>query len=149
MSIGGVTPCVSSASRSTSTPPATPVPAVGGPPIANLGAALPVADRVQLELVFSQAELAEGGVAELDDLDVGDRVRRAEALQPPLPELPPATELRTLTAPHRLEVEQPHRLRQSVHAVLEIRARDRGGAFRTQRQSAFAVQYGLVHLFAG
>ena len=108
-----------------------------------------LADRVHLERVLGEPDLGEQGRGELDLLEVRPRLGRAVAFEAPLPELPIAQELRSLSAEHRLEVEEALGLRGAVQPVLEVGARDGGRALRPQHEPPGTVQRHLEHLLGG
>jgi len=112
---------------------------VGGPAVA-------VADRVQLELILRHAEPAQELVVQLDDLRVDERIVRADCLDGQLKVLPVAAALRRRIAVTRCDRVELHRLREAVHPVLNVCARDRRGRFRAKRErTAAAIRKG-VHL---
>ena len=92
-----------------------------------------VADRVEVNLDPVQTGVAVEAQRELDDLGVDRRTRIADRLDVELPELPIPTGLRTVVAEHRAGHRQLHRLRQRLHAVLDVRPGDAGGRFRPER----------------
>ena len=63
-------------------------------------------------------------------------------------ELAVAAGLRALVAEERAEVEELHRLRLFVHAVLEVGAADRGRPLRPQGEAAPALVFEGEHLLA-
>ena len=110
------------------------------------GAALAVADRVELEAVAGRAEPAQELVVELDDLGVERGIVGADRLDRELPVLAVAAALRAPVAVHRRDREELHRLRLSMQAVLDVGAADRGGALRPQRERAASPVLERVHL---
>ena len=115
-------------------------------PVDVRGAAVPVADRVQLELPLRHAEPAEHLDVEVDHLGVDRRIVRADRLDGLLPVLAVAVLLRGRVAVHRALGVELHRLRLAVHAVLEVRAADRRGCFGPQRERPAAAVFEGVHL---
>ena len=109
-------------------------------------AARAVADRVELELVARDAERAQERVVVLEHLGVDGRVGRADALEGELVVLPVTTALGSRIAVHRRDREELDRLRLAVHAVLDVRAADRRGALRTERERAPGAVLERVHL---
>ena len=98
------------------------------------GPAVSVADRVQLEPGASDPEASQELVEELDHLRIDGGVVGAHRLDVELPELAVLPTLGRRVAIDRADEERLHRLRLAVEAVLDVRARDRRGRLRPQRQ---------------
>ena len=96
-------------------------------------AALAVADRIQVDGHVGHAARGVEAQAELDQLRVDRRTGVADGLDVPLPELAIAARLRPIVAEHRAAQADAHRLRQGLHAVLEVGTHDAGGRLRPQR----------------
>ena len=111
------------------------------------GAAVPVADRVQLEPPAPDLEAPQELGEELDHLGVDRRVVRPHRLDVELPELAELAALRRRVPVHGPDEEGLHRLWLSVQAVLDVRAGDRRRALRPERQRAVASVRECVHLF--
>ena len=105
-------------------------------PLDVRGAALAVADGVQLQARVRDPGAALDGGEELDQLGVDGRVVRAHRLEADLPELAVAPLLRRRVPEHRADVVRLHGLRLAVEAVLEVGARDRRRPLGPQRQGA-------------
>ncbi len=81
-----------------------------------------------------------------DQLGVERGIVGAEGLGSELGELAVATGLRRLVTKERAPVEDLHRLRQLVHAVLDVGAADPGGVLGAQRQRAAGLVLEGEHL---
>jgi hypothetical protein len=79
------------------------------------------------------AELGEQRRQQQHALGVDRGLVGADRLGADLPELAEAAGLRALATEERAQVPELHRLGELVHAVLEVRAADRRGALRAQR----------------
>ncbi|OQC34731.1 MAG: hypothetical protein BWX64_02729 [Acidobacteria bacterium ADurb.Bin051] len=112
------------------------------------GARRGVPDRVEQHRELREAEPAQEGDEQQQDLDVRSRPPPAEQLGADLVELPVAPPLRPLVAELRPEVVEAHRLRQRLHPVLDVGAADRRGALRAQGEAAPAAVGEGVHLLA-
>ena len=85
---------------------------------------------------------------QLDRLGVGERRVGADRLGAELVELAVAARLRALVAEERPEVGELHRLRQLLHAVLDVGAADRRRALGPQGEAAPALVLEGEHLLA-
>ena len=110
------------------------------------GARLRGAERAESQPHVSDAERLQQLGEQQDRLRVDGRVRGSDRLGPDLPELALTPRLRALVAEERRQVPELHRLRQLLHAVLEVGAADRRGPLRAQRQRAAAAVLERVHL---
>ena len=88
------------------------------------GPALAVADRVEVDGHVGHATHGIEAQAQLDQLRIDRRPGVADGLDVPLPELAVAAGLRPVVAEHRPAQAEPHRLRQGLHAVLDVGAHD-------------------------
>jgi hypothetical protein len=113
--------------------------AVAQPRLGAAERAEPQADLLDPQLVEQRGEQRDG-------LGVDRRVVGADRLGAHLPELPEAAGLRALLAEEARQVPELHRLRQLVHAVLHVGARDRRGALGAQRDRAPTAVVEGVHL---
>ena len=113
-----------------------------------LGARVGVADARQVQPHAGQAEPRVEVREQVDQLGVDRGVVGADRLRADLAVLAVAARLRRLVAEHRAGVPELHRLRQLVHAVLEIGAAHGRRALRAQRQRAAAAVLERVHLLA-
>ena len=113
-----------------------------------LGARLGVADAGQVQPHAGQTEPRVEVREQVDQLGVDRGVVGADRLGADLAVLAVAAGLRRLVAEHRPRVPELHGLRKLVHAVLDVRAADRRGALRAQRQRAAAAVLERVHLLA-
>jgi hypothetical protein len=100
-----------------------------------------------------QPDLAHSGRLEQlgeqqDRLGVERRVVGSERLDADLRELAVASRLGALVTEERAPVPELHGLGKLVHAVLDVGARDAGGALRAQRQRAAAAVLKGEHLLA-
>ena len=109
-------------------------------------AAVAIADRVELQLVARDAEVAQQRVVVLDHLGVDGGIGRADALQRELMVLAESAALRRRVAIHGREREELHRLGLAVQPVLDVRTADRRRALRPQRQRTAAAILEGVHL---
>ena len=98
--------------------------------------AVPIADRVQVQCVVGDPYATQQFAVELDELGVDGGIVGADRLDGELPVLPIAAALRAVVTPHRADRVQLLRLRLAVQAVLHVRAADRRGGLRPQRQRA-------------
>ena len=98
-----------------------------------------VADRVELEREVGEAQLAVERRQQVDHLGVDERVGVADRLDAELRVLAVAARLRAVVAEVRADVEEPHRLRQARHAVLDVRPHDARRALRPQREHVVAA----------
>src|SRR5437764_1608944 len=96
-------------------------------------ACLSGADRVDAQYEVAQSKLFIQRPLQIDDLDVRGRRGITDAFDAELPELAVAAGLRAVVTEHRPVVEEPHRLRAALHAVLQVGAADGRRALRTQR----------------
>ena len=110
------------------------------------GAAVPVADRVQLEPPAFDPEPPQQLRVELDHLRVERRVVGAHRLDVQLPELAELSALRRGVPVHRPDQERLHRLRLAEEAVLDVRARHGRRSLGSQRQRAVTAVRERVHL---
>ena len=92
------------------------------------------------------AEAVEQRVVELEQLRVDRRVVGADRLDRCLPVLAVAALARLAVAVHRRDREHLHGLRIALHPVLDVRAADRRGALRAQRQRPVGAVGEVVHL---
>ena len=108
--------------------------------------ALLVADRVELQLPFGDADPAQELDVQLDELGIDRGVGGTDRLDRPLPVFAIAAAAGRAVAVHRRDGVRLDRLRLSVEAVFHIRPCDRGRAFRPQRQRPVTPVGERVHL---
>ena len=106
------------------------------------------AEAAEPQLHPRHPQLGEQVGEQHDRLGVGERRVGADRLGADLVELAVAAGLRALVAEERPEVGELHRLRQLVHAVLEVGAADRRRALRPQGDAAPALVLEGEHLLA-
>ena len=109
-------------------------------------AALPVADRIQLEPVVRHPQTAKQLVVELDQLRVYGGIVRADGLDGGLVVLAVTALLRRRVAVHRRDREQLLGLRLAMKPVLDVGAHDRRGSLRAERQRPAPTVLERVHL---
>ena len=109
-------------------------PQVGAQLVAVGGARLRRAEAAEPQREAGHPEAAQQLVEQDDQLGVDQRRVGADRLGADLVELAEAARLRALVAEVRAQVPELHRLRQLVHAVLEVGAADRRRALGAQRQ---------------
>ncbi len=110
------------------------------------GATLLAPDAVQVYDELAQAQRLEKAPRHLDDLSVQRRIAVADGLRAELLVLAEPALLRALVTKYRGEVVQAHRLRQVLHAVLQVGAAYRGGPLGAQRHALAAAILESVRL---
>ena len=105
-------------------------------------------EAAQLQFHSRHPEFLDQVADQGDDLDVGQRRIGADRFGPDLVELPVPPGLGPFMTEERTGIEELHRLRQLVHAVLDVGPADRSRAFRTQGQRSLALVLEGEHLLA-